>query len=198
VADAPYREDTLPTLELRVMEPGSAGEKRYELTAGTLRREWLDRPERTKSIALADVTKVELAALGGTTVCTLRARDGSKLELSSGFDPMPPGSERERLFVTMLEALNERTAAASPDAIFVRGSWTVIAGLVVSILIGLGALAWLASDAVMRTTLKFELACACAGLAVFVALPIAIVRARPKPYDPRKVPRVYDPVEPRR
>jgi hypothetical protein len=198
MADAPYREDALPTLELLVAEPGKAGQRRYELTAHTLRREWPDRPERTKSITLADVTKVELAALGGTTICTLQAKDGSKLELSSGFDPMPPGSERERLFVTMLEALNERVAIASPHAMFVQGSWTVIGGLIISVLIGLGALAWLANDAVMRTTLKFEIACVCAGIAVLVALPIAIVRARPKPYDPRKVPRVYDPVKQRR
>src|SRR5690348_11482238 len=143
MADAPYRKDDLPTLELLVTQPGNAGQKRYELTAETFRREWLGRPERTRSIALAAVTRVELAALGGTTVCTLRAKDGAKLELSSGFDPMPRGSERERSFVTMLEALNERTAMANPNATFVAGSWTVIAGLVVFILLGLGALAWL-------------------------------------------------------
>jgi hypothetical protein len=197
MVDGPYREDTT-TLELLVTEPGSAGKRRYELTARTLRREWLDRPDRTRSIALADVTKVELAAFDGTTVCTLRTKDGAKLELSSGFDPMPPGSERARLFATMLEALHERTVTASPNATFVTGSWTVIVGLVVSMSIGLGALAWLASDAAARATVKFELACVCAGLAVLVALPIAIVRLRPRPYDPRRIPRLYDPVMQRR
>lgn len=185
-----YR-DTLPELEL-TLDISTGLRVRYRLTARELVAESEGKATGTKAITLADVTRVELATLGGTTICTVSTTT-TKIAVSSGMEPMAKGSEREIAFYGLLEALNERVAQASPSAAFVAGSWTVVGGFIVITAIGVALVAWM-SQTSLRETWKFTVALVAAAFACLVAVPIAIVRGRPRPYDPRKIPRVYDPL----
>ena len=189
MAEAPYR-DELPPVEVTV-DTGGSGTFIYRVTGRVLTAERTDKPG-TKTIALADVTRVELATLGGTTICTVEA-GATKISVSSGMEAMAKGSERERAFFGFLEPLNERISLAAPQAQFVAGSWAVVGGLAIVNVLLVGLVAWM-SQTSLRDSWKFTLALVMVGVSLVVALPMAIVRGRPKPYDPRKLPRVYDPL----
>jgi len=76
------------------------------------------------------------------------------------------------------------------------GSWWLGGGLLITTLIGGVALGWLALDPVRRTLLKFKIGCVAFAAMLLVAVPVAFIRGRPKAYDPRKIPRRYDPLPP--
>jgi hypothetical protein len=195
MSDAPYRANRGAPLELEVDLGGSSRHTRYHLSDSELRIESVAGSVPPQVMKLADVARVRLATLGGTTVCTLQARDGAKLSLSSGMNDKPDPAAA-RAFATILEALNERIATASPQAVFVTGSWWLGGGLLVMALIGGGALALLANDPLARETLKFKIGCVLLAVMLLVAVPVAFIRGRPRSYDPRKLPRRYDPLPP--
>jgi hypothetical protein len=194
--DEPYRRGVAAVLELEVDLGGSHGRTRYRLDGDELRAESIGKSSPQRRIALASVIHVQLAAFGGVTICSMRGRDGTKLALSSGM-PGAPGAgaaatAAQRAFGTMLEALHERIAAVSPDAVFVTGSWALGGAMVVVALICAGLLA--SPYPSSHGTLRFYVGCVIVALSAFVVAPLALVRGRPKRYDPRKLPRAYDPV----
>jgi hypothetical protein len=192
MSDPPYREDPFEPVELVVGLGGRSGKTRYRLERDALSAESIETPGPRRRLVLADVVAVQLAAMAGVTLCTLRARDGTTLAFSSGMPSTPRDAAHDRAYGAMLAALHDRIAAASPDARFVAGSWaTVGAVAVVAAIVG-GLLAWLAQDPASRALPRFYIACAMLALIVLVALPLAIVRGRPRPYAPRKIPRAYD------
>lgn len=192
MSDDPYRAEARGPLEVEVDLGGKTKLTRYHLSMDALRMESVAGSVPAKQIALADVVHVQLITLGGTTVCTLRARNGEQLALSSGM-ATPQDQRAERAFASLLEALNERIAQASPSAAFVTGSWWVTGSVLTAMLLAGGTLAWLGSDPVTRNLLKFKLGCVLVAVILLIGLPLALIRGRPKPYDPRKIPRRYDP-----
>ena len=193
MTETPYRAGGNGPIEVEVDVGGNMKQTRYHLGADVLRIESASKPP--KQVMLAEVTRVELATLGGTTICTLYGSGGAKTSVSSGMNENPdPASARA--FATLLEALNERIAVANPKATFITGSWWLGGGLLVMALIGGGALALLGGDPEARQLLKFKLGCALLAAMLLIAVPVAFVRGRPKPYDPRKIPRRYDPLPP--
>lgn len=185
-----YR-DTLPPIEL-VVAVATKVSYRYRLTADELSKQRVDSSEAPTTIRLADATRVQLASLGGTTFCEVHA-GAHRVAISSGLEPMARGSDAERAYYQLIEAVNERVAMASPAAKFLAGSWMVVGGVGVCAAIGAAAVAFL-SQTSFRDSPRFTIALIAVALGVFVALPVAVVRARPRPYDPRKIPRVYDPL----
>jgi hypothetical protein len=195
VAEAPYRAGAGGPIQIEIDLGGKMKRTRYHLDADVLRIEPLDGAVPPEQVALAEVTRVELATLAGTTICTLHLGDNRKASVSSGMNDKPDPAAA-RAFATLLEALNERIAVANPSATFTSGSWWLGGGLLIITLIGGAALAWLALDPVRRTFLKFKIGCVMFAAMLLVAVPLAFVRGRPKPYDPRKIPRRYDPLPP--
>jgi hypothetical protein len=192
MSEDPYRATTGGPLEYEADLGGATKRTRYQLSADALLMESVNGSASPKQMPLAEVVRVHLVTLGGVTICTLTSRGGKQLALSSGM-PVPGDPGAERTFATLLEALNERIAVASPSAAFVTGSWALAGFVAVAILITGGALAWLARDPVVRGWLSFKVGCVVVALLVAVALPLALTRGRPRPYDPRKIPRRYDP-----
>lgn len=190
----PYRRGVAEVLELEVDLGGSHGRTRYRLDDEELSAESVGKSLPVRRIALASVVHVQLVAFGGGTLCVMRGRDGTKLAFSSGLrrELRPSVAVSQREFGAMLEVLHERIAAASPGATFITGSWMIGGAMVVIALILAGLLASLYPSS--HGTLRFYVGCVVAALAAFVVVPVALVRGRPQPYDPRKLPRAYDPV----
>jgi len=196
MTDAPYRVHAGDPIEIEVELGGKMKRTRYHLGADVLRIESTSGAVPAKQVALAEVTRVELATFGGTTICTLHLSGGAKASVSSGMSKSPDPAAA-RTFATLLEALNERIAVANPKATFTTGSWWLGGGVLLMALIAGAALALLARDPEARELLKFKVGCVLVAAMLLVAVPLAFVRGRPKPYDPRKIPRRYDPVPPR-
>lgn len=186
----PYR-DQLPTIELTVQVATNVS-YRYKLTDRELSKERVDKPGSATTVALGDATLVQLATLAGTTFIAVHA-GGKKVEVSSGLEPLAKGSDAERQYFHLLEAISERVAMISPNAKFLAGSWAGVVGVGVCSAIAAIALAVL-SQTSFRSDGRFPIAVVLVALGVFVGVPIAFFRARPKPFDPRKLPRVYDPL----
>ena len=195
MAEAPYRSGGGGPLEVEIDLGGKMKRTKYHLDADTLRIESIGGATPPTQVALAEVTRVELATLAGTTICTLHLGSNRKASVSSGMADKPDPATA-RAFATLIEALNERIATANPSATFTQGSWWLGGGLLITTLIAGAALAWLASDPVWRTYLKFKIGCVMFALMLLVAVPLAFIRGRPKPYDPHKIPRRYDPLPP--
>jgi hypothetical protein len=188
-----YREDVFEPIELVLSIGGKLGKAMYRLEAAQLSLETVGKPESRATFALTDIVQVRLSAFGGTTTCEMHHKDGTKFALSSGLlDADKKDPAHERAYGEILRALHERILINSPDAKFITGTWaSAIALVVIAALCG-GILYWLGTDPVQRAMLRFTIMEGMVALLVLVALPMAILRGRPKPYDPRKIPRAYD------